>query len=747
MEKSVFRLRKAIQCHSMDIRSVASFPGHGFVTASRDRLCKVFLPQKTNADFIEAQCFVGAQHYVSCVCVLHDEDTAESIVFAGSNDAIIYAFTIDKSESNKELLGHSGTVCSLTADNKNGLIASGSWDNTAIVWKDCKSVCTLVGHEAAVWGTAFIVNELLTASADKTLKLWDIGTGKCKVTFTGHSDCVRGITVLSEDQFLSCSNDATVRQWKKSGEPIATFYGHDNFIYSISSFYDHKFVTCSEDRTVRIWNQGQVEQTIRLPAPTLWSVVCFDDNNFVVGASNGKVYVFTRDPNLQASAEEQQELEQEVSKSVLPMSELGDIKISELPEKEVLLAPGKKEGQTKLVREGQNVSVYQWSCINMMWTKVGDVVGAAGTSKDPSQKVLYEGKEYDYVFDVDIQEGVPPLKLPYNVTENPWKTAQDFIHKHNLSQLYLDQIANFIIKNTKGMVVEQASSMPSDPFTGSGRYVPDTSATANGVFATDSEYFPQKSYLFFETANIEGIARKLKEFSELVPPDVKITAEDIKLLLKLSDLSAEATVEQIALIKLLISWPKQYIFPALDLLRLSVLLPKVTETLCTSKDSIRLLDTLLIYATDSSSTPNQMLSLRTLCNLFSHQLGQAFMVNYSSTIFKALGMSNIQTTHKNVQIALSTIFLNYAVYLSTDSNTALKMECLSSITFIIKEKIDGEAMFRLLVALGTLLSDKQLLNLSKSEELYNLIANLKTCTNPEKVGKCAEKICKLLRSS
>ena len=29
---------------------------------------------------------------------------------------------------------------------------------------------------------------------------------------------------------------------------------------------------------------------------------------------------------------------------------------------------------------------------------------------------MYQGKEYDYVFDVDIKDGAPPLKLPYNVT-------------------------------------------------------------------------------------------------------------------------------------------------------------------------------------------------------------------------------------------------------------------------------------------------------------------------------------------
>lgn len=44
------------------------------------------------------------------------------------------------------------------------------------------------------------------------------------------------------------------------------------------------------------------------------------------------------------------------------------------------------------------------------WQKIGEVVDAIGSGR----KQLYEGKEYDYVFDVDIQDGVPPLKLPYN---------------------------------------------------------------------------------------------------------------------------------------------------------------------------------------------------------------------------------------------------------------------------------------------------------------------------------------------
>lgn len=70
------------------------------------------------------------------------------------------------------------------------------------------------------------------------------------------------------------------------------------------------------------------------------------------------------------------------------------------------------------------------------------------------------------MFDVDIEEGARPLKLPFNVTDDPWMEAQRFIHKHDLSQYYLEEVANFIIKNTKGVTLQAPSSNYQDPFTG-----------------------------------------------------------------------------------------------------------------------------------------------------------------------------------------------------------------------------------------------------------------------------------------
>lgn len=58
---------------------------------------------------------------------------------------------------------------------------------------------------------------------------------------------------------------------------------------------------------------------------------------------------------------------------------------------------------------------YQWDATASAWKKVGDTID----KPKAVQKQVYEGVEYDYIFDVDVEDGVPPLKLPYNITGEP----------------------------------------------------------------------------------------------------------------------------------------------------------------------------------------------------------------------------------------------------------------------------------------------------------------------------------------
>lgn len=157
-------------------------------------------------------------------------------------------------------------------------------------------------------------------------------------------------------------------------------------------------------------------------------------------------------------------------------------------------------------------------------------MGAAGNSSAN----MYNGREYDYVFSIDIAEGQPPLKLPYNVSEDPWSVAQKFIHQNDLSQYHLDTVANFIIKNSQdkrlgsapaqqpaaGSFVDPLTggsryvpsssnssvgqSFGADPFTGSGRYVP----AADSSVAAQHSYFPVREFLRFDQSNLDAIKSK-----------------------------------------------------------------------------------------------------------------------------------------------------------------------------------------------------------------------------------------------
>jgi WD40 repeat protein len=48
--------------------------------------------------------------------------------------------------------------------------------------------------------------------------------GKCEQILKGHTDAVRGLAVISSSLFLTCSNDATVRQWNVSGSRICFIF-------------------------------------------------------------------------------------------------------------------------------------------------------------------------------------------------------------------------------------------------------------------------------------------------------------------------------------------------------------------------------------------------------------------------------------------------------------------------------------------------------------------------------------------
>jgi phospholipase A-2-activating protein len=308
---SEYGILQVITGHEADVRAVNSYPEGGVLSASRDKLAKLFMPADKNnphCELNEVQSFVGPNGVAAAICCGKTK-SGDYEIYVASHDTNIFVYNIIESKPIATLARHSSEVCTLAfrVCNDQDILVSGSWDQTAIIWTNREPTVTLYGHVHAVWDVAFVARSfILTAGADKTIRKWNIPDGQLLNIFEGHTDCVRSLAVINGQQFLSSSNDATIIMWTINGDILKRFEGHENFIYSICIVRQplkpgqeppknrpYKIVSVSEDKTVRIWDKDSgCLQKIPIQTSTIWSVAALDNGNFAVGTSDGFVYVF-----------------------------------------------------------------------------------------------------------------------------------------------------------------------------------------------------------------------------------------------------------------------------------------------------------------------------------------------------------------------------------------------------------------------------------------------------------------------
>ena len=70
----------------------------------------------------------------------------------------------------------------------------------------------LQGHDEIVWAVEVAGNRLLSASADKTIRMWDIDTRRCEHVLEDHARPVLSLSVCGNKLF-SGSYDYTIKVW------------------------------------------------------------------------------------------------------------------------------------------------------------------------------------------------------------------------------------------------------------------------------------------------------------------------------------------------------------------------------------------------------------------------------------------------------------------------------------------------------------------------------------------------------
>jgi WD40 repeat protein len=154
------------------------------------------------------------------------------------------------------------------------------------------------GHYEAVLSCAWSPDgsRIVSASRDKTLRIWDGFTGACLGTLVGHSGSVNSCAWSPDGRsIVSASDDRTLRIWDaRSGTLTKTLSGHENNVSRCAWSRDGKrIVSASLDGTLRIWEIDSEAPAVAMHAPLGlescdWSP---DGNRIVAGSSHGTLVI------------------------------------------------------------------------------------------------------------------------------------------------------------------------------------------------------------------------------------------------------------------------------------------------------------------------------------------------------------------------------------------------------------------------------------------------------------------------
>ncbi len=153
-----------------------------------------------------------------------------------------------------------------------------------------------VGHSKAVFALAVTPDGkfLVTGGEDRTVRVWEIGSGKQIRVFPGHLDRVISVAVRPDGkQIASGSDDGAVRLWdlNTSDDHLAMQEATDPLWAVAFSPNGKRAAAVGADKLVRIYDPstGKLEATLPGHKAPITSAAFFPDNNRLVTAGGDRV--------------------------------------------------------------------------------------------------------------------------------------------------------------------------------------------------------------------------------------------------------------------------------------------------------------------------------------------------------------------------------------------------------------------------------------------------------------------------
>ncbi len=194
----------------------------------------------------------------------------------------------------RTLSGHQDAVLAVAITPDGSQVISASQDQTLKVWDLATGTEQLTLRSHRGWVTAVAItpdgSKIVSASADHTLRVWDLATGTELLTLRGHRGWVTAVAITPDSsQVISTSVDRTIKVWDlATGTEQLTLRGHSDGVRAVAITPDgSKIVFASWDGTLKVWNLATATQqlTLRGHSDGVLAVAITPDGSKIVSAS------------------------------------------------------------------------------------------------------------------------------------------------------------------------------------------------------------------------------------------------------------------------------------------------------------------------------------------------------------------------------------------------------------------------------------------------------------------------------
>jgi predicted oxidoreductase (fatty acid repression mutant protein) len=189
-------------------------------------------------------------------------------------------------------LEHQGAVLSAAFSPDGTRVVTASKDKTARVWDTVTGKPrSRLEHQGIVVSAAFSPDgtRIVTASKDKTARVWDAATGNLRSRLEHQGIVVSAAFSPDGTRVVTASKDKTARVWDAATGKLRSRLEHQGAVVSAAFSLDGtRVVTASEDKIARVWDAATGKLRGRLEHQgTVVSAAFSPDGTRIVTASEG----------------------------------------------------------------------------------------------------------------------------------------------------------------------------------------------------------------------------------------------------------------------------------------------------------------------------------------------------------------------------------------------------------------------------------------------------------------------------